>query len=196
MKNRAIEDEGVKLAVFAARVGVGRKIAEEGVVQLAAGEAGIKDFGVNARGDGAKAPLVKKPDQFASVAFPEGEEGGHTDAGEVFLAVGAQVFEKDIAEGNLMDILVAEVAESFFHARLVDGIGALRRDANFVQRQTERFSLPPEEFTADAVHGDAVVAFRYGSEKGGDLEVLLLEQRIQRHGAVFAAAPAEEDGFR
>src|SRR5437879_12663646 len=25
---------------------------------------------------------------------------------------------------------------------------------------------------------------------------LLLEQRVQRHGAVFSAAPAEEDGFR
>jgi hypothetical protein len=55
--------------------------------------------------------------------------------------------------------------------------------------------LPPEKFTANTVHGDAVVAFRDGSEKRYDSEMLLLEQRVQRHGAVFAAAPAEEDGF-
>jgi hypothetical protein len=52
-----------------------------------------------------------------------------------------------------------------------------------------------EKFAADAVHGDAVVDFRDGCEKSDDLEMFLLEQGVQRHGAVFAAAPAEEDGF-
>jgi hypothetical protein len=52
-----------------------------------------------------------------------------------------------------------------------------------------------EKFAANAVHGDAVVAFRDGGEKGDDFELFLVEQRVQRHGAVFAAAPAEEDGF-
>jgi hypothetical protein len=66
---------------------------------------------------------------------------------------------------------------------------------NFVQRETDGFGLPLEKFTADAVHGDAVVAFRDGGEKSDDLEFFLLEQRVQGHGAVFAAAPAEEDGF-
>jgi len=45
------------------------------------------------------------------------------------------------------------------------------------------------------VHGDAVIGFRDGGEKSHDAELLLLEQRMQSHGAVFAAAPAEEDGF-
>jgi len=48
---------------------------------------------------------------------------------------------------------------------------------------------------ADAVHGDAVIGFRDGGEKSDDAEMLLLEQGVERHGAVFAAAPAEEDGF-
>src|ERR1700686_4355137 len=58
-KNGAIEDEGVELAVFAARVGVGRKIAEEGIVQFAAGEGGIENFGVDAGGDGAEMLLME-----------------------------------------------------------------------------------------------------------------------------------------
>jgi hypothetical protein len=87
------------------------------------------------------------------------------------------------------------VAEGFFHARFVDGIDALRRNKNFMEWQAERLRLQLEKFAADAVHGDAVVAFRDGGEKSNDLELLLLEQDVQRHGAVFAAAPAEEDGF-
>ena len=195
MKNRAIEDEGVELAVFAARVGAGRKIAEKGFVQFAAGEAGIENFGVNASGNSPEALLVKKPDQFAGIAFPEGEERGHADAGEVFLAVGAEVFKKDIAEGDFTDTLVVEEAESFFHARLIDGIDALRRDADFVERQAEGLCLPPENFTANTVHSDAVVAFRDGGEKSDDSKLLLLEQRVQHHGAVFAAAPAQKNWF-
>jgi hypothetical protein len=195
LKNRAIEDECVKLAVFAARVGLGRKIAEEGFVQLAAGETGVENFGVNASGYGAEALLVEKTDQFASIALPEGEECGHADAGKIFLAVGAQIFEEDVAEGDRSNALVVEEVESFFHARFVDGIDALRGDANFLEREADRASLPLEEFAADAVHGDAIVAFRDGGEKSNDLEMLLLEQRVERHGAVFAAAPAEEDGF-
>jgi hypothetical protein len=62
MKNGTIEDEGVELTVFAARVGVGRKIAEEGFVQFAAGEAGIENFGVDAGGDGAETLLVEMAD--------------------------------------------------------------------------------------------------------------------------------------
>jgi len=71
----------------------------------------------------------------------------------------------------------------------------LRGDANFVEREADGASLALEEFAADAVHGDAIVAFREGGEKSDDAEVFLLEQRVQRHGAVFAAAPAEEGGF-
>jgi hypothetical protein len=144
MKNGAIEYESVELAVFAAGVGVGRKIAEEGIVQFASGETGIENFGVDASGNGAEALLVKKPDQFARVAFPNREEGGHADTGEVFFAVGAEVFKEDVAEGDLADTLVVEEAESFFHARFVDGVDALRRDADFVQREAERFGLALE----------------------------------------------------
>ncbi len=95
MKNGAIEDEGVEFAVFTASVDVGGKIMEEGFVEFAASEAGAEDLGVDASGDGAEMLLVKKVNQFTGIAFPDGEEGGHADAGEVFLAVGAEVFQED-----------------------------------------------------------------------------------------------------
>jgi hypothetical protein len=64
-----------------------------------------------------------------------------------------------------------------------------------VKREADGFGLALEEFAADAVHGDAAVGFRNGSEKRHDAELLPLKQRVQSHGAVFAATPAKEDGF-
>src|SRR5260370_31613055 len=135
VKDGAIEDEGVELTVFAAGVGVGRKVAEEGLVEFAAGKTGVENFGVDTCGDGTEMLLVEVADQFAGVALPDGKESGHADASEIFLAVGAEVFEEDVAEGDLADALGVEEAEGFFHACFVDGVDALRGDANFVERQ-------------------------------------------------------------
>jgi len=46
----------------------------------------------------------------------------------------------------------------------------------------------------DAVHGDAVIGFRDGGEKSDDAEMLLLEQGVERHGAVFAALQQKRMG--
>jgi len=48
---------------------------------------------------------------------------------------------------------------------LVDRVDTVRRDGDFVKRQVERVRLAVEKFAANAVHGDAVVAFGDGGEK-------------------------------
>ena len=195
MKDGAIENKSVEFAVFTAGVGAGWKIAEEGSVKFAAGEAGVKDFRIDTRGDCTEVLLMEVADEFARVALPNGEEAGHADAGEIFLAVGAEVFEEDVAEGYFPNTLVVEEAESFFHASFVDSVDTLGWNEDFVERQADGLSLLLQEFAADAVHSDAVVGFGDGGEKSYDLELLLQEQRVQSYSAVFAAAPAEEDGF-
>src|SRR5256886_1170581 len=150
---------GVKFAVFTARVDLGRKVAEERLVEFAAGKAWVENFGVNASGDGAETLFVEATDQFARIALPDGEERGHADASEIFFAVGAEVFEEDVAEGNFTDAVSEVNAQGFFHARFIDGVDALRRDENFVKREADGFGLALKEFAANAVHGNAVVTF-------------------------------------
>src|SRR6266568_3702539 len=191
----AIKDKSVESAVLAAGIGVRRKIAEKRVVELAASEAGIKNFGIDANGDGAEMLGVEEADEFAGVALPDGKEGGHADTREILFAIGAEVFEENVAKGDLANTLIVMGAQGLFHTRFVDGIHALRRDANFVQRQADGFGLLKQKFTADTMHADAVITFGDGGEKRGYAKLLLLEQRVQGHGAVFAAAPAEKDGF-
>ncbi len=141
-----------KTKVWNASVDVGGKITEEGFVEFAAGKTGVQNFGVDTSGDGAETLFMEVADQFAGIAFPDGKESGHADAGEIFFAIGAQVFKENVTEGYLADALVVEEAESFFHARFVDEIDTLRRDENFVQRKADGFSLALEKFAADAVH--------------------------------------------
>ena len=162
MKDGAIEDEGVELTIFAAGIGVRRQIAEEGFVEFAAGEAGIEDFAVHADGDGAESIGVEGADEFAGVALPDGEDRRHADAREILFAIGAQVFQEDVAEGDFSNALFEMDAKSFFHARFVNGIDALRRDADFVKRQADGLGLPLEKFAPDAMHADALVAFGDG----------------------------------
>ncbi len=52
------------------------------------------------------------------------------------------------------------------------------KDEDFVEREADGFGLAPEKFAANAVHGDAVVAFRNGGEKSDDAQIRLLEQRV------------------
>src|SRR5690242_415452 len=190
-----VKDKRVEFAVFAAGIGAGRKIEEKGIVEFAADETGSENFGIDAGGDGAETLFVEKADELARVALPDGKEGGHADAREIVFAPGAEVFEEDVAKRDFANALIIEDAQGMLHARFVDRIDALRRDADFVQRQADGFRLLKQELAADAVHTDAVVAFGDGGEERGRAKLLLLEQRVQRHGAVFAAAPAEEDGF-
>jgi hypothetical protein len=185
----------VKLAVFAAGIGGRREVTEEGFVQFAACEAGVEDFGIDASGDSSKALRVEEADEFAGVALPDGEEGGHAHAGKVFFAIGAQVFQEDIAEGTLSNALFEMHEQGFLHACLVNGIDALRRDANFVEGHTDGLGLLEQEFAADAVHADALVTFGHRGQQRRHANIFPMEQRKQRHGAVFAAPPADEDGF-
>ena len=194
-ENRTMENKSVKFAVFATGVRVRRKIAEKRIVEFASGEAVIENLGINANGDGAETLGVEKADEFARVALPDGKESGHSDARKILFAIGAQVFEQNVAKGDLANALIVENAQGLPHARFIDGIHALGRDAYFVERQADGFGLELEKLPANAVHADAFVALGDGREERGNAELLLLEQRVKRHGAVFAAAPAEEDGF-
>lgn len=190
-----VKNKGVEFAVFSTRVGAGRKIAKKRFVEFTAGEAGMDNLGVNANGHGAETLRVKKADEFTRIALPEGKESGHADACKIFFAIGAQVFEKDVAEGDFANALIVETAQGLLHARFIDGIQAPPGDAYFVQRQADGFGLELQEFATNAVHADAFIALGDGGQESRGAELLLLEQRVKRHGAVFAAAPAEEDGF-
>jgi len=190
-----VKDKGVEFPVFSARVGARRKIAKKRFVEFTAGEAGIDNLGINANGYGAEPLRVKEADEFARVALPKRKESGHAYARKILFAIGTQVLEKNVAERDLANALVVETAQGLLHTRFIDNIQATRRDAYFVQRQADGFGLEPEEFAANPVHADPFIALGNRSQEGRRAKLWLLDQRVERHRAVFATAPAEENGF-
>ena len=130
------------------------------------------------------------------VASPYGELSGHLEARQIFFTVGAEIFQENVAEGHFANALSVEDLEGLLHALFVKRIAALRRDRDFVKRDVEGLGLLVEEFAADTMHGDAAVGFGDGGEKRDDFELGILAEGVESHGGVFAAGPAEEDGFR
>src|SRR5258708_26012253 len=115
MKNRPVENEGVKLAVLAAGIGMERQVPKKDLVQFASGKTAVEDFAINTDGDGAKIGGVKCANELACVAFPDGEKGGHAHAREVFLAIGAQIFQENIPERDGSSALAGVHAQCLFH---------------------------------------------------------------------------------
>lgn len=103
LKNGAIKYKRVKFAVFAAGISPWRQIEEKCQVEFPAGKAPVEDFTVNTCSDRAEALGMEELDQFTGVALPDGKEGGHADPGDAFLAIAAQVLEKDVAESDFSD---------------------------------------------------------------------------------------------
>src|SRR5947207_3141533 len=131
-EDRAVEDESVELTVFAAGIHGGRQVTEKLFIEFAAGETAVQALGIHTDSDGPEMGGMKVADELAGVALPDGKESGHADATEIFLAIGAQVFEEDVAESHGAHALIVMKAQGFFHTRFVNGIDALRRNANFV----------------------------------------------------------------
>src|SRR5579883_890227 len=190
-----IKYERMKLAIFSARVGVRRKFPEKGMVELASGKLRAELCGINANGNGAKSFREKVRTQFPRIALPNGEDRGHANAGKIALAIFAEVLEENVPESHFADALIIKASQRRFHARFVDRIHALRGNQNFMKGQADRFGLPTNQRSADAVHADAVVALGDRRKERGHAEFPPAAQNVQRHGAVLAAAPAEEDGF-
>ena len=62
-----------------------------------------------------------------------------------------------------------------------------------MQWQADALRLLPQQFPPHAVHADAVVAIRDGGEQSHYADQRILQQNVQGHGAVFAAAPAKKN---
>src|SRR5207245_8688047 len=107
--------------------------------------AAIETIAIKARGAGAETARLKEADEFVRVSLPDGKQSAHSDARKIFFAIGAQVFEENVAKGNLANALIVETAQGLPHARFINGIRALRRDAHFVERQADGCGLELEK---------------------------------------------------
>src|SRR4029077_1364601 len=196
LKHGAIENEGMEFTVFSAGIHPARQIGEEGRVQLAPRERGIEYARIDTDRDRPETLSYEFPSEFTGVALPDGKKRTHVNLSEIFFAVEAQVFEKNIPERHMTYAPREVFCKRFLHTLLVGCIDALWRDQDRVKRQAGRFTLPLEQHAANPMHADAVVILGNGREQRGDAAVAPCLEGVQRHGAVFSSAPAKENFFR
>src|SRR6185437_511361 len=97
-----VVDEGVELPVLATRVYFNWEVAQQLLVIFAPGERRVEHARVDAHDDRAEAGVEETRGQLAGVTAPEWKATTLARGRESALAVGADVFEKQISEGDLL----------------------------------------------------------------------------------------------
>ena len=82
------------------------------------------------------------------------------------------------------------------HPALIVLVRTWGGQGNGPERQSRSFALRFEQFAPYAVHGDPIESLIDRSQEAEDYIFLrLLSERVQGPGAVFAAAPGNDDAF-
>ena len=190
-KDGSSKDEGVELAVFAARIDTRRQVCEKRGVQLASGKRPVELLRIDADGDAAKAVGNEARGQLTRVDAPERKSCVHLELGKVLFTIGPQIAQENVAEGDMAYSACPEAEASLRHPGFVKGIGTLGRYADFGQRQADGVCLQTQKLPANAMHADALKTLGDGSQKRGHSKPRIREKSVQSHGTVLSSAPGE-----
>ena len=147
---------GVKLAALATRIGSRRQIAQQAQIEFTAGKSGgklLRVYAGNARAQSACDHLVR---QRISRNLPERKKRLESGVLKLAHAIGANVFEKKIAEGDSVDAFANGALAGFGHALLIDFVRARPGQRDDPEREPRGCGLGFEHRAAHAVHGHAV----------------------------------------
>src|SRR6185436_12080072 len=188
-------DESVEFSALAAGVGRRRQIGQQRPVEFAAGETGVELSSIDTNQSCREAIAYELAGEIRGVASPDRENRIEAAAGEQTLPIGADVFQKEIAECDVLyfGLVFSDSLQREVERRLVRVVGAVLVEENFLKRQAEAFGLGVQQRSTYAMDADAIVAARDTGEKSNDLEFRTLRQRGESEGAVLPAAPAKKN---
>src|SRR5437867_3852686 len=195
-KDRAVVDKGMKLPVLAAGIDARRQRGKQVLIVRPPHETRA-DLPLDAGQIALEAQRDHLEGQLGCVSFPERKNPPHIRLGQVPFPIGAQVFQKQVAESDRLDTSGFVRGHHIAHDLLVRLIGTRvivsRWEIHLVQRDTDRVRLLFEQHFSDAVVADAPVFVGNGGQERDDVVLLAATHFVQRHRAVFAAAPGHHD---
>ncbi len=97
-----------------------------------------------------------------------------------------------VAEGEGLDVFCPGVVDDLSHPQFIVRIGAGPGQRDFQERQLCGRRLCPDQFHADAVHGNAVRCAVKRGDETSDFNVGMLTKHVQHPGAVLAGTPEEQ----
>jgi hypothetical protein len=116
---------------------------------------------------------------------PQGEERLEPRPAQALLAVGADVFEEEIPEGDVGHAFGPRSTEGRGHQRLVVRVRAGPRQQDRPQRETRRRCLRRDQLTTHRMHRHTIGGLVEGGEQPDELDIVLLAKLVQGPGAVL-----------
>lgn len=126
---------------------------------------------------------------------PEREDRLHPKRAEPGFAVGAHIFQEQIAEDHVAGPEGGDALHRGGHAGLVVFVRAGPGQRHLDQRQAQGLGLPGQQGGAGAMHGDLAAGLAGGGQQRDHIGKAEAARLDQREGAVLAGGPAE-DGAR
>jgi hypothetical protein len=120
---------------------------------------------------------------------PHGKYRLQSSVSHLLFAVGAHIFEKQIAKRNSFYAFGGCLGTGSTHKRFVLLIGAWPGQRDAPERKSGTRSLPLDQFASDCVHGDSISHVVEGGQQPDHLILSPLTENVQAPSAVFAAAP-------
>jgi len=142
-------NEGVKLSFFATRIDAGRQGGDEVPIKLPSDEFGIELVGVNTGQLCAQAGSNHAACQFMGGLAPQGEYGLQAGAFQLFLMIGAHIFEEEIAESNSLDSVADCFLAGFGHSSFILLVRTWPGQMHWPERQTGGGRLPLDQVKVD-----------------------------------------------
>src|SRR5207249_4875116 len=145
---------------------------------------------------GLEAEPDEGSDELGRVPMPDREDALHADPRQVPLAIGAEILQEDVPEGDRPDARLAVFAHRAFHQRCVFLVGAaVRRQVELVERHPDRRGLLLEKLDPHAVVADAVELAGHRRQERHDLIPRAPAKFVERHRAVLTSTPREDHFF-
>jgi hypothetical protein len=113
----------------------------------------------------------------AAVSRPQSGKSASRPAGEPFFAVGADVGQEEVGEGDRRDIAERGRAQCGGHPLLVHLVRTGRRDPDLDQLDARRCGLGAQQLASYPVHADPVEVLGEGRQQRRRLDPQLLPQR-------------------
>src|SRR5580700_4189607 len=146
----------MELAALGARIDSRWKIAQQFFIELAACEACGQLLRVDAGEARTQAAGNHVAGERVGRDLPERKERLEAGGREIFFAIGAHIFKKQVTESEGVNVLGDGALTDFGHALLVDFVRAGPGERNDPKRKSGGGGLRFEDSAAHAVHGDAI----------------------------------------
>ena len=185
----------MELAVLAARIHACRQLAQQGLIEGAAGQACIQLLRIHAAQVRAQTAGLHLPRQRRGIASEQRGQQIPADVGQLPLAVLADVGQQQVTEGRGAQAGPAclGLLQRIGHGRVVNRVVAAGRDRRFQQRQSRRPCLCLQHVPVHALHRGASVFAGDGGQQAHHLHLAAQAQHVQCPGRVLSAAPGQQD---